>query len=248
MEHKALIFDIKRDSSEDGPGIRSTVFFKGCPLSCVWCQNPEGMSMHQETDLEGEPLGEWIELEELLYRVRQDRKFYRSSGGGVTLSGGEPTRQMEFNHYFLKALKADGIHTAIETCGLFNYTRFQQQLLPWLDLIYFDLKLVDDFQSRRYTGCSNRLIMKNFSSLVASAEVPIVPRIPLIPGITDTEHNLRGLARFLRENGVGKCSLMPYNPMWQDKLKRMGKTSNYSRCTFLSPEEKQASLRFFQRP
>ncbi len=248
MQHYALIFDIKRDSSEDGPGIRSTVFFKGCPLSCVWCQNPEGMSLHQETDLKGEPLDEWIELDELLYRVRQDRKFYRSSGGGVTLSGGEPTRQMAFNHYFLKALKADGIHTAIETCGLFNYRRFQQQLLPWLDLIYFDLKLVDDFQSRRYTGCSNQLIMKNFSRLVVSADVPVVARIPLIPGITDSEQNLRGLAEFLRQNAVSKCSLMPYNPMWQDKLKRMGKTSKYHRRTFLGAEEKAASLRCFRQP
>ncbi len=246
MQKRALIFDIKRDSSEDGPGIRSTVFFKGCPLSCVWCQNPEGVERKPETDLQGKQIGEWVDLDELLYRVRQDKPFYQSSGGGVTLSGGEPTLQMDFNHHFLKALKAEGIHTAIETCGLFNYSRFEEQLLPWLDLIYFDLKLIDNFQSRRYTGCSNRGIMNNFTRLFGSTDVPVIPRIPLIPGITDSEHNLRGLADYLRKNDVDNCSLMPYNPMWQDKLKLMGKTSSYNRNTFLSLEEQKASLRYFE--
>ena len=247
MQQRALIFDIKRGSSEDGPGIRTTVFFKGCPLSCVWCQNPEGIELKPETDLNGDSVGEWMDLEELLYRVCQDKPFYRSSGGGVTLSGGEPTRQTAFNHYFLKALKAEGIHTAIETCGLFNYERFLQQLLPWLDLIYFDLKLIDNFQSRRFTGCSNRTIMNNFSRLIQHADVPIVPRIPLIPGITDTEYNLTEWADYLRNNGVDSCSLMPYNPLWQDKLKRMGKSSSYTRSTFLSNEEQEASLRYFRQ-
>lgn len=246
MENRGLIFDIKRGSSEDGPGIRTTVFFKGCPISCVWCQNPEGIDRKPEIDLLGDQVGEWIDLEELLYRVRQDKPFYDSSGGGVTLSGGEPTLQMAFVKHFLKALKTEGIHTAIETCGLFNFKRFQEQLLPWLDLIYFDLKLVDDFQSRRFTGRSNRTILDNFTRLITSASVPVIPRIPLIPGITDTEHNLRGLANYLRENGIDSCSLMPYNPLWQDKLKRMGKTSAYDRRSFLTPEEQEASLRHFR--
>ncbi len=245
--NRGLIFDIKRGSSEDGPGIRATVFFKGCPLSCIWCQNPEGIHGYMETDLEGERVGEWIDLQELLYRVLQDRPFYDSSGGGVTLSGGEPTRQTTFIHHFLKALKTDGIHTAIETCGLFNFVRFRDQLLPWLDLIYFDLKLIDNFQSRRYTGCSNRTILNNFSRLIADAEIPIVPRIPLIPGITDTERNLSGLADFLRANGIESCSLMPYNPTWQDKFKRLGKSSLYDRTTFLTPGEQETSLRYFRQ-
>ncbi len=246
MEHKALIFDIKRDSSEDGPGIRTTVFFKGCPLSCVWCQNPEGIDREPETDLYGSQVGQWIYLEELLYRVRQDKPFYDSSGGGVTLSGGEPTQQMSFIHHFLKALKAEGIQTAIETCGLFNYERFLKQAVPWLDLVYFDLKLIDDFQSRRYTGCSNRTVLGNFSRLVAEAGIPVVPRIPLIPGITDSEHNLRGLADYMREYGIKTCSLMPYNPLWQDKLERLGKSSRYRRTSFLTPEEQESSVKYFQ--
>jgi len=107
--------------------------------------------------------------------------------------------------------------------------------------------LIDNFQSRRYTGCSNHTILNNFTRLVANAEIPVVPRIPLIPGITDTVHNLRGLADYLRENGVDSCSLMPYNPMWQDKLKRLGKSSPYDRTTFLTAEEQETCLRYFRQ-
>ena len=134
MEPKALIFDIKRDCSEDGPGIRTTVFFKGCPLTCVWCQNPEGQARTPEISYRAEachpsecpvhalePVGYWIGLEELLYRVLIDEPFFKATGGGVTLSGGETTLQMEFAHHFLKRLKEREIHTALETCGFFNY-------------------------------------------------------------------------------------------------------------------------------
>ena len=247
MKDQALIFDIKRGSSEDGPGIRTTVFFKGCPLSCVWCQNPEGINQQPETDSNGESVGSWITLDELLYRVRQDKPFYNSSSGGVTLSGGEPTLQMAFNQQFLQGLKAEGIHTAIETCGLFSLEQFQQKLLPWLDLIYFDLKLIDDGDSRRQTGCSNRTILENFSQLVAGAGIPVIPRIPLIPGITTTEQNLSGLARFLNEQGVRDCTLLPYNPLWQDKLERLGKTTEYQHHSFMSPEEQNRSIGYFHR-
>lgn len=245
MDAQALIFDIKRDSTEDGPGIRTTVFFKGCPLSCVWCQNPEGIERNPEYDRNGDRVGYWIGLEELRYRVRQDQPFYTSSNGGVTLSGGEPTLQMGFAHHFLKALKTDGVHTAIETCGLFNYRRFHAELLPWLDLIYFDLKLIDDFQSRRYTGRSNGPILDNFSRLIAEAKIPVIPRIPLVPGITDRPANLSGLARYLASEGITGCTLLPYNPLWHDKLKRLGKTSPYGRATFMSCEERIASINTF---
>ena len=191
---QALIFDIKRDCSEDGPGIRTTVFFKGCPLSCSWCQNPEGREAHPELAYDAglcrpsqcgtpcievcpenclqleqgelrlnrdsctacnrcsavcptgalEASGYWIGLDDLLYRLLIDKVFYQSSGGGVTLSGGEVTQQMEFAHHLLRALKAENIDTAIETSGFFNYRQFKQLMLPWIDLIYFDLKLIDD--------------------------------------------------------------------------------------------------------
>lgn len=245
MVQQALIFDIKRGSSEDGPGIRSTVFFKGCPLSCVWCQNPEGMSCQPEIDTNGNSVGFYITLEELLYRVQQDIPIFTSSGGGVTLSGGEPSRQMDFAHHFLVALKKQHIHTAIETCGLFKYQSFAKKLLPWLDLIYFDLKLFDDFQSRRYTGRSNQPILDNFTRLINEAEIPIIPRIPLIPGITDSQENLSSWAEFLYKLGVSDCTLMPYNPLWQDKLQRLGLCSRYQRDTFMTADEQQTCINTF---
>ncbi len=294
MEHKALIFDIKRDCSEDGPGIRTTVFFKNCPLSCIWCQNPEGktgevgISFRPEAcrpsecgtpcldicpeqciHLEGEPhvdhaactrcdrcfevcpkgalepAGYWITLEQLLYRVSIDKPFYQSSNGGVTLSGGEATSQMHFINQFLKELKKEGIHTALETCGLFSLNRFRQFVLPYLDLIYFDLKFIDDEESRRYTGQSNRRILENFVSLFKEGGVPVIPRIPLIPQITATRENLVGLARFLRRHGVQTCSLMPYNPLWRGKLKRLGLTAEYRYGAFMSKTEEQECVNYF---
>lgn len=245
MKPKALIFDIKRGSSEDGPGLRTTVFFKGCPLSCVWCHNPEGVGRCQNPDIGGGPVGEWVTLDELFYRVAVDKPFYRSSGGGVTLSGGEATLQMEFAHHFLKALKNDGIHTAIETSGFFNYRRFSQQLLPWLDLVYFDLKLMDDRESRRYTGQPSRLILDNFARLAQQSTVPVIPRVPLIPGITASDKNLRAIAGFLVANGIGAATLLPYNPLWRDKLEKLGRTPSYQRGTFMTQGEIQACVASF---
>lgn len=245
IQTKALIFDIKRGSSEDGPGLRTTVFFKGCPLSCIWCHNPEGVDRQSCLDSEGKQVGEWIALDELLYRLRQDRSFYNSSGGGVTLSGGEATQQMEFAHHLLKALKDEGIHTAIETSGFFNIRRFKQQLLPWLDVIYFDLKLMDDSESRRYTGQSNRLILENFVKLASQSAVPVIPRVPLIPGITATETNLQSIATFLNANGIDSATLLPYNPLWRDKAVRLGNAPQYQRSTFMTQDEILACIASF---
>lgn len=294
---RALIFDLKRDCSEDGPGIRTTVFFKGCPLSCSWCQNPEGRSKCAELSFDpgschpaqcGTPCievcpencllfeqgrlvidrdtctacnrcsevcptgaleasGYWIDLDELLYRLLIDKPFYRSSGGGVTLSGGEVTQQMAFAHRLLKALKAEGIDTAIETCGFFNYRRFRERMLPWLDLIYFDLKLIDAAESREYTGQSNGLILDNFVRLKREAQVPVVPRVPLIPGITTSERNLGGIADFLQQNGVDTATLLPYNPLWQDKATRLGKPQEYDNHHFMSPHELQHCVDLFRQ-
>jgi len=239
---RALIFDLKRDCSEDGPGIRTTVFFKGCPLSCSWCQNPEGLARRPERDVDGNPVGYWIELEELLYRVTVDRPFFDSSGGGVTLSGGEPTLQMGFIHHFLRRLKELGIHTAIETCGLFNYGRFRRLVLPYLDLIYFDLKLFDEGASCRHAGCSSLPIRDNLCRLAKEASVTIVPRIPLIPDITATRENLSAWARFLRDREIGECTLIPYNPLWRDKLVRLGGSPHYGRSTFMTPREEERCI------
>jgi len=192
-----------------------------------------------------EPVGRWVTVEELLYEVCIDKPFYTSSGGGVTLSGGEPTFQMEFIGRFLQALKKEGIHTAIETCGYFSYRHFQEQALPFLDIIYFDLKLADDASSLNYTGRSNRCIFENFSRLAEESNVPIVPRIPLIPEITATKENLTGIARFLKKHKISSCSLMPYNPLWKDKLKRLGLTAHYNRSAFMTKTEEWNCIDYF---
>ncbi|MCP4187583.1 MAG: radical SAM protein [Gammaproteobacteria bacterium] len=245
MSDKGLVFDIKRDASEDGPGIRTTVFFKGCPLSCVWCQNPEGKLFKSETDINGEQVGSWMTVDELLYRLLQDKPFFTSTGGGVTLSGGEATMQMDVASQLLQRLKAEGVHTAIETSGFFKYDRFRETMLPWLDLIYFDLKLIDDAESRMYCGRSNTRILENFSRLLKNADIPIMPRIPLVPGITATEQNLRGIAAFLDQYNVKSCSLIPYNPLWKDKLQKLGIESAYNHSSFMTLNEQRSCANCF---
>ncbi len=295
---QGLVFDIKRDSSEDGPGIRTTVFLKGCPLKCQWCHNPESISRKPSLSFRAEkcapsecgtpcvkachegalshvgrtvaavheactrcdkcfslcetgalePVGNWMSVEEVFQRVAIDRPFFRATGGGVTLSGGEPTQQMKFASALLQKLKQAGIHTAIETCGLFAFPAFVRELLPHLDLIYFDLKLMDDAASRHYTGAPSKPILENFELLLRTAKIPVVPRIPLIPGITATPENLSAIAAYMRQQGVGQCALLPYNPLWQDKIKRVGVDSPYRHANFMSEAEEQACVSLFRKP
>jgi pyruvate formate lyase activating enzyme len=295
---KGFIFDIKRNSSEDGPGIRTTIFFKGCPLSCIWCQNPEGLdpgpslsfrkelckptecgvpclsvcpsgALYMENNVLRinhaactfcgrcaevcpehalELVGEWLSVDELYYRIAIDKPFFDATGGGVTASGGECTMQMDFLHAFFKKLKETHIHTAIETNGLFNFDRFCRLLLPWLDLIYFDVKLIDDEASRRYTGHSNRPILDNLVHLTKITRIPVVVRIPLIPDITATDKNLRDIARFLREHGIRTASVIPYNPLWQDKLERFGIIGKYPNASFMTQAEIQHCIDCLRAP
>lgn len=228
------IFDIKRDASDDGPGLRTTVFFKGCPLACVWCQNPEGLGRPRP-----EGVGETLSVERLYRRVIVDRPFFQHGRGGVTLSGGEPTLQMGFAGAFLRRLKRAGVHTAIETCGHFPFARFREEMLPWLDLIYFDLKLIDPERSLRYTGQSNALILENFDHLLQEASIPILPRIPLIPEITDRRENLAGWGDLLRKRRVNDCGLLAYNPLWHDKARKLDIEPDYPNAAFMS----QAAVR-----
>ncbi|MFI3189455.1 hypothetical protein BCS42_06440 [Crenothrix sp. D3] len=273
-DNTALIFDIKRDCSEDGVGIRTTVFFKGCPLSCVWCQNPEGIERqpnisfrsdlchpeqcglcpahcltmtHSELELFHrinncpthalETIGYRITVDELLYRVLIDKPFFQSSGGGVTVSGGEATLQSAFLETFLQRLKQQGISTALETCGFFNYHSFKKHLLPWLDCIYFDLKLMDEDTHRHFTGQSNKPILHNLVQLIQEAHIPVNVRVPLIPDITATKKNLSEIGDFFKKHNIKAVYLMPYNPLWIDKLEKLGLTPKYNNRQFMSEEQ-----------
>jgi pyruvate formate lyase activating enzyme len=265
VHEKALIFDIQRYSIHDGPGIRTLVFFKGCPLRCKWCQNPESIGREREIAFfankcigcgecakacprgaivfeEGKrinralcdrcgkctetcyaealmAIGKEYDVPSLLDVVERDRPFYRQSGGGVTVSGGEPTVQISFLLEFLKASKAANLHTVMETCGMCAWERLEN-LLPFLDMVYFDLKLVDPEEHKLLTGSDNRRILDNARRLLDNT-VEVVFRVPLIPGITATEENLSKIRNLLGKFNQDRVHLLPYHKMGESKLERI---------------------------
>lgn len=232
MTSTGIIYDVKKYAIHDGPGIRTTVFFKGCPLSCWWCHNPESRSPQPQpaprsragrypaqTGSRCDTVGREVTVEEVLRLVMADEPFYDQSGGGVTFSGGEPLFQPEFLHALLLACRQQGLHTAVDTSG---YAPVEKLLKTARDagLILYDLKLMDDRLHRKYVGVSNELILSNLKRLAAEG-LEIWIRQPLIPGITDTEENLDALADWLEENvRLRRICLLPYNLFGEEKLKR----------------------------
>jgi len=290
QESLPLIVDIKTGSTEDGPGIRSAVFFKGCPLHCLWCHNPEAMDPEVEIGFyprhcigcfdcaeacpEGaiikaenerinrsrctrcgictevcpskalRKIGAPYERDELLEILLRDRVFYEVSGGGVTLSGGEPTLWPDYAGDLLRGLKQEGIHTAVQTCGHFDYDAFKKEMLPWLDLIMYDLKLINGQDHLRWTGEDNQKILENFTRLLG-APVEMIPRIPLIPGFTTSEENLEGISSFLKDHGVRTCSLLPYNPLGLAKWDHLGKKRPDLPTTWMENSQKESCHRIY---
>ncbi|MFX1338324.1 MAG: glycyl-radical enzyme activating protein [Promethearchaeota archaeon] len=280
-----MIVDIKRNSLDDGPGIRTVIFFKGCPLSCVWCQNPETKSSTQEISFNKEDclnckkclevcdkgaldfsyeyriyrdnctlcgkcievcpnkalkfVGKEYNIKTLSKLVLKDKVFYDNSGGGITLSGGEPTLHMDYVHQLLKEIKKYKIHICLETCGYYKREKFDKLILPYLDLIYFDLKVFDSTLHKKYCGLSNEIILQNFEELIKNKKVEILPRIPLIPKITATNKNLANLKKYLQTLKIKKIGLLPYNPLWLSKTKTIGVKAGYNRSSWLDKEEKK---------
>jgi len=271
---KGLIGNISRYCTKDGPGIRRTIFFKGCPLHCPWCHNPELISpeaeiafwdkrciscgdcveicperaiTHTQTGERGsvivdrtlctgcglcaeccptnalELVGKEYELEELLEVVLRDRLFYEASGGGVTLSGGEATMQLPFMAELLKALKREGIHTALETNGFFSWEDFSSTCLEYLDLILFDVKIYDPARHKHLTGAGNAIIFSNLRRLLTDRREDTLPRIPLVPVYTATRENIGSVAALFRELKIHRCSLLPYNSCGISKAARIGR-------------------------
>ena len=270
------ILNLQRLSTEDGPGIRTTVFFKGCPLHCAWCHNPESISRQMQTQwfavrcigcktcveacpngcltlLEDgihidrercqacgtcadacpsgamEALGKTVCVDDLLAELLKDRAYYETSGGGVTLSGGEPTFQPEFAEVLLRGLKEQEISTALDTCGLTSQ-QVLERLLPDTDLVLFDLKLINAVQHRELTGHPNERILENLLFIrdyIREGGTPtqLWVRTPLIPGATDSDENLLGIGRFLTEhlNGmVSRWELCAFNNLCRDQYERLG--------------------------
>lgn len=230
MRHSGIIFDIKKFAIHDGSGIRTTVFLKGCPLNCRWCHNPESRHPEPETiDIFGadnsrpakrESFGRRIEVTELISEIKKDEIFYDESGGGVTFSGGEPMMQADFLYDILLACKSEGLSTALDTCGYAPYEDFLR-ILPLVDCFLYDIKLIDDHTHMEYTGASNKLILNNLSELLRR-KASVIIRVPLIPGITDTENNLSGIIDYFSPFRLEHITLLPYNILAEGKWKRMG--------------------------
>ncbi len=250
---EGIVFSVEEFSVYDGPGIRTTVFLKGCPLRCSWCHSPEGQEKAPQivkspngclgcgTCLKyAEKSGDGFRFtqksiahcprhllrvagkiqtpEALTAELLKNREILKN--GGVTFSGGEPLLQPEFLLACLGLLKGK-IHTALQTCGYVSPEVFRK-VLEEVDYVLFDLKLFDGTAHRRYTGVSNENILQNFVTLVRSGK-EFVPRIPLIPGVTDTAENIAALANFLAENRVFYAELMPYNTMAGSKYALAGR-------------------------
>ncbi len=234
MECTGTIFDLRRFCIHDGPGIRTTVFFQGCPLDCWWCHNPEGRSTSAETfplgraggiattsnQLSQSTFGRMVTVSEVIHEVMRDEPFYDQSRGGVTFSGGEPMAQIEFLDDLLDACTGVGLHCTIDTCGYTSFVDFER-IRDRVDLFLFDLKLIDPAAHKYYTGVSNEIILANLAAL-AKLGCNIDVRLPLIPDITDTMENLEAVAAFLRPLcSIRRISLLPYNKLGEDKVERL---------------------------
>lgn len=222
-----MIFDIKEFSVHDGPGVRQTVFLKGCPLRCLWCHNPEGQNPEKEILIKNTlerkewPCGEEISADELVERIMHNSEEYTLMKGGVTFSGGEPLMQGDFLIEVLN--KLDGIHTVIET-SCYGPEDIFRRVADKADLMMCDIKLMDDTLHREYTGVSNEIILKNIEWMKHQKKSFIV-RIPMIPGITDTESNIKAAAAFLSDAyNLEYCELLSYNTLAGAKYSWLNRT------------------------
>ena len=242
------IFDIKRFAIHDGPGIRTTVFFRGCPLECWWCHNPEARvdcgrdtyrkrSIDLSLPISENVIGPEVRLGTLVAEISRDSVFYDQSFGGVTVSGGEPMMQPDFLEGLLTACRSRGISTTVDTSAYAPWTEFER-ILSLVDLFMVDLKLIDDSQHRKYTGVSNELILQNFEKMIEAGS-RVRARLPMIPGITDTEENLDSLIYFLgqRRSDLELISLLPYNRLGEDKFARFGLDYGPGTLKTQTPEE-----------
>ena len=229
---KGLIFSVKRYAIHDGPGIRVTFFLKGCPLSCWWCHNPEGISPDPETveqiDKVGErefkkmeEAGKYYTVNEILEILDKEQIFISESKGGVTFSGGEPMMQTDFLLETLKACKNNDYHTAVDTSGHSLFENYAK-IIPYTDLFLFDIKHMDDTRHIELSGMSNSLIISNFNLILESGKDMFV-RIPVIPGLNDDPESLAAMKQFLADSrceNLKKISLLPYHKIGKAKYKK----------------------------
>lgn len=218
------VFDIQRASLQDGPGIRTTVFLKGCPLRCKWCHNPESQRAEVETGHNGKVYGYTSTVEEVMEAVEKDRAYFESSGGGLTLSGGEPTFQFEFCMELLNEAHRRGIHTALETCGQVSRERLIA-LLPLVDVFLFDYKATGCDNYRNLTRADGVLIRENLEFLLQS-DASVIVRCPLIPQVNDTDEHLAAIRAFQQDSRIRSVELLPYHNIGQSKARDLGRQAD----------------------
>lgn len=261
-----VVFNVQRFSIHDGPGIRTTVFFKGCSLDCPWCSNPESKRREPEfflNDLKcvlcgncakvcGEGaiaadeksrvvdrarcslcldcadacltgaitrVGKECGIDEIMREVMSDELFYKNSGGGVTLSGGEPLAQCEFALELLKECKAKGLHTALDTCGFAKWDAIEE-ILEFTDLVLYDIKHVDSEKHREACGVGTELIVENAKKITGMKEMWV--RVPVIPGFSSKREDVAAILDFVRSLNPEKLSLLPYHNTGRHKYERLG--------------------------
>lgn len=269
-DNRGLIWDIQRFNIHDGEGIRTLIFLKGCPLSCLWCANPEGQGSEPELQFfsnkclkcgkckevcphnaikynkkhlpeinrdkcvvcgkcsercPGSALtvvGKHMTVEEVLKEVRKDFAFYWRSGGGITLTGGEPCFQTEFVSLLLKGIQGLGINTAIETSGYVEWSKLKK-VVPFTDTFLYDIKNMDTKRHKEQTGVTNELILSNARKLSERNDTELIFRTPIIPGYNDQDENLVATARFASELGVIRWDLLAFHQLGEGKYKELDK-------------------------
>ena len=218
---EGTLFNVWKGATKDGPGIRTVVALKGCPLRCVWCHSPESWSYEIEKYSNGETVGWKTTPEKVVEEVLRDKAFYDASGGGITLSGGEALAQAEFCREILRLSKAAGLHTAIETSG-YAPLKVIKSVEPYIDLWLYDIKLLDPSNCMKYTGRPLAPVLENLRHLNA-AKRRIVMRCPMIPGINDGEAELKARGELADElDSVQAVHVLPYVPYGIDKARRLG--------------------------
>jgi pyruvate formate lyase activating enzyme len=226
MAVKGFIFNIQKFSLHDGPGIRTVVFFSGCPLSCHWCSNPQ-----KSASVDSQA----FTLEGIMPVVLQDRPFYEETGGGVTLSGGEALAQPDFAAAFLRELRKEKINTAVETSG-FAPAEVFTEVSGLTDFLLFDIKHYDEKRHVEGTGVDNALILSNLKSALDSRAV-VLPRIPVIPGYNNSADDAGGFARLLGGMGINRVQLLPFHQLGEKKYEFLNLPYRMKGVPQLHPED-----------
>lgn len=231
-----MVLRLERSSIHDGDGFRTVIFLKGCPLRCLWCSTPESQSPLVEVT-EDKSYGITMSVEQLMQEIRKDSIFYFHSGGGITISGGEPLSQAELTASILRSAKQEGISTAIETSLYAPYHQVEK-VLPYLDIIYADIKHIDPIRHQEICGVDNACILLNLRKVDEHAKhKKFVIRMPLIPGINDDEENLHGIGRFCCELKNLHCmQLLPYHRLGMDTYRKLGRSYPLTEIVPPTPE------------